>query len=125
LEILETPKMNIDKSMKDMFTWMKSITKQGYSIGLDDFGADDGCHTMKHVKKLPISFLKLDGAVIQTMLNDTFNRRAYSEVFTYCIENDIDIIAEHVESAEDARRLIKLYPITHIQSRNVQPEDFG
>jgi EAL domain-containing protein (putative c-di-GMP-specific phosphodiesterase class I) len=124
LEILEAPFMDISEEMKPMITWMNRITKKGYKLGLDDFGAPDGCHTLGHVETLPIGFLKLDGTVVGSMLDGTFNLDAYMDVFAYCKENDIPIIAEHVETVENARKLRDLYPVTYVQSRHLKADDF-
>lgn len=126
LEILETPSLNIEDYMQGMIDWMHDLNRRGYRIGLDDFGAVDSEHTLEHIRKLPISFLKLDGkGMVEKMLDDSFDEMEYTEVFDYCTSQDIDIIAEHVETPQQAIALVARYPmITHIQSRSVKSKDF-
>lgn len=124
LEVLETPYMNISDDMEPMFKWFDKMIEKGYRLGLDDFGAPNGQHTFKHLQKLPVSFLKLDWAVVETMVNGTFDKSAYKDVFEYCVSNNIPIIAEHVETVNDAKKLGTKYPITHVQSFKLTPKNF-
>lgn len=94
IEILETKSIDYTRVEESI----QKLKLFGFKICIDDFGS--GYSNLSHLLNLSIDYLKIDGTIIQEILND---KRVYSIVKTFALfskENNIDVIAEFIDSKE-------------------------
>ncbi|HJV94735.1 MAG TPA: EAL domain-containing protein, partial [Albitalea sp.] len=72
----------------------------------DDFGT--GYSTFTYLKRLPLDLLKIDRSFVHNMLNDRQDMAIVEGVIGLSETFGCTVVAEGVESAEQARRLIEL-----------------
>lgn len=97
------------------------VTSQGVRVALDDFGV--GFSSFTHLKKLPLSYVKLDGSYIQS-LKDNPNDQVFVRSLAAIIDAyDMDTIAEFVEDQETLELLASL-GVTYGQGYHIgKPDD--
>jgi diguanylate cyclase (GGDEF)-like protein len=85
---------------------IRELTGAGARVALDDFGA--GLSSLAHLKQLPVSYLKIDGAFVRRLGSDRVADSIVSGIARAARTLGIATVAEHVESAEVAARLREL-----------------
>jgi diguanylate cyclase (GGDEF)-like protein len=100
LEITESTAVELG----DAVTNLVELRRMGIRISLDDFGTGHSTLTMLH--ELPVDQLKLDRSFTQ----DTGGRRATMPAAVIALARavDLDIVAEGIETEDQARRLAAL-----------------
>lgn len=78
----------------------------GYRVGIDDFGA--GAASLQYLHRLPIDFLKVDGAVIQRIDGGARENALPKSVLETCAKLHIETIAEWVDSPERLARCAEM-----------------
>ena len=77
------------------------LRERGVLFSIDDFGT--GYAGLQYLRNLPVSTLKIDASFVALMNDDTENLpRA---IVTLAHELGLDVVAEGIETAEDAQRL--------------------
>ena len=77
------------------------LRERGVLVSIDDFGT--GYAGIQYLRNLPVSTLKIDSSFVALMNDETENLpRA---IVTLAHELGLDVVAEGIETAEDARRL--------------------
>ena len=76
---------------------MKEI---GVKFSLDDFGT--GYSSMNYLKHLPVNNLKIDKSFLDRVIEDTSDQQIVSTIITLAQTLDLVVIAEGVESSEQA-----------------------
>ena len=89
-----------------VLTNLEQISKAGVLVALDDFGV--GFSSFSYLKKLPLSYVKLDGSYIKDLENNRDN-----QVFVESLTNMVNAfgmqtIAEFVEDVETLNKLEEL-----------------
>ncbi|WP_298420993.1 EAL domain-containing protein [Rhodoblastus sp.] len=82
---------------------LDEIVKLGFSLSLDDFGTGGG--TLRHLVNLPISEIKIDRSFVSGMLTDRNKHAIISGLIVTGEEMGVDIVAEGVETEEEASGL--------------------
>jgi len=82
------------------------LTAAGAKVALDDFGS--GLSSIAHLKQLPVSYLKIDGAFVRRIGADRVAESIVSGIARAARVLGIPTIAEHVETAGIAERLREL-----------------
>ena len=85
---------------------IRDLTNAGAKVALDDFGS--GLSSIAHLKQLPVSFLKIDGAFVRRIGTDRIAESIVSGIARAARMLGISTIAEHVESPNVADRLREL-----------------
>ena len=75
----------------------------GLKIALDDFGT--GYSSLAYLAKLPVNTLKIDRAFILTMLKDQDTMTLVSTMISLAHSLRLTVVAEGVETEEQARML--------------------
>ena len=103
IEVLETAAL-ADVSYTS--TLMNECRALGVRFALDDFGT--GYSTFTYLKRLPLDLLKIDRSFVRNMLDDRQDLAIVEGVIGLSQNFGCTVVAEGVESAALARRLIEL-----------------
>jgi diguanylate cyclase (GGDEF)-like protein/PAS domain S-box-containing protein len=104
LEITETARLVEDSEMLATLARLKSL---GVRLALDDFGV--GHASLHHLRSLlPIDVLKIDRSFIAGMLDDRGDAAIVAGVVQLAQSLDLLVVAEGVETEQQARRLREL-----------------
>lgn len=85
---------------------MKRLRALGVRIALDDFGVGYG--SLSYLKSLPLDAMKIDTSLVQGLANSERDRQIMTSVLQLAKAMDLFVIAEGVETAEQARILQSL-----------------
>lgn len=100
IEITETALFN---DMNTARKEIKALSEMGCTIAMDDFGTGYSC--LAWLIQLPVKTLKIDGSFIRTMLHKKDSRKIISSMVGLGRSLDMDVIAEGVETNEQAEML--------------------
>ena len=89
--------------METVIEQIKILRKQGFKIALDDFGKASS--NLLRLTKLPIDIVKLDKSLITDVGRDHKSRLAVRGISSIAKEMGMTVIAEGVETKEQARYL--------------------
>ena len=78
----------------------------GLKLAIDDFGT--GYSSLSYLHRMPIDVLKIDASFVQTMATDEKNRRIVETILSLGKNLGVEVIAEGVETAQQARVLTGL-----------------
>jgi diguanylate cyclase (GGDEF)-like protein len=103
LELTETAIMDLHP---DLLEQLRSIRDLGVQIGLDDFGT--GYASLTHLRRLPLTFVKIDQSFVQGLGTDGEDERIVSAVVDLAANLGLRSIAEGVETEGQLHRLREL-----------------
>ena len=83
-----------------------AIRDMGVGIAVDDFGT--GYSSLRYLAKLPVQTLKIDRSFITTMLQDANVMTLVSTIISLAHALGLQVVAEGVESEEQAAALLRL-----------------
>lgn len=89
-----------------MVTKLDSIRQLGLQLAIDDFGT--GYSSLSYLKSLPISVIKIDQSFVRDMLTDTNDHTLVEAMVTLAHKLGHKVVAEGVETAEQAAALLSL-----------------
>ncbi|OYW35615.1 MAG: hypothetical protein B7Z35_14855, partial [Hydrogenophilales bacterium 12-61-10] len=78
----------------------------GFRLALDDFGS--GYSSYLYLANLPVSFLKIEGWLVQNMQKDRKVAGIVESLASFARKEGVLTVAEHVEDAETARILLEM-----------------
>ena len=103
IEVLETTALaDIDYTCR----LMTECQALGVRFALDDFGT--GYSTLTYLKRLPLDMLKIDRSFVTNMLHDRQDLAIVEGVIGLSQTFGCTVVAEGVDPAEQAQRLIKV-----------------
>ena len=85
---------------------IQQCKKLGVTFAIDDFGA--GYSSLTYLRRLPVDSIKIDRSFINGMLVDSEDLAVVSSIITLCKEFKRSVVAEGVESADHAEKLLQL-----------------
>jgi EAL domain-containing protein (putative c-di-GMP-specific phosphodiesterase class I) len=103
LELTETA---IIELRPDILQQLEHITNMGVEIGLDDFGT--GYASLSHLRRLPLSFVKIDQTFVQGLGVNEGDERIVAAVVDLAANLGLRSIAEGVETEDQLARLREL-----------------
>ncbi|MEP6658866.1 MAG: EAL domain-containing protein [Acidimicrobiales bacterium] len=103
LELTETAIIDL---RPEILQQLGLIRELGVQIGLDDFGT--GYASLTHLRRLPLSFVKIDQSFVQGIGTDQPDERIVSAVVDLAANLGLRSIAEGVETQEQLDRLREL-----------------
>jgi diguanylate cyclase (GGDEF)-like protein len=103
LEITETAVMANPAAAARIIGELKS---EGIRISLDDFGT--GQSSLGRLRELPFDKLKIDRAFVSSLLDDKASETIVRAILAMCHGLGIRVIAEGIETREQAARLIEM-----------------
>ena len=91
---------------QEVASQVASLRAQGMQVALDDFGT--GFASLSHLKDFPVDYIKIDKSFVDCLLTDTACRAIVQALITMAHEMQIGLIAEGIETAEQATRLLEI-----------------
>lgn len=79
---------------------IEKLKEIGIKFSLDDFGT--GYSSMNYLKSLPVSNLKIDKSFLDMVIDDTNDQKIVTSIINLAQALELDVIAEGVESSEQA-----------------------
>ncbi len=122
LEITETVAINSPDVIRVLFNEMN---RDGITFALDDFG--NGYSNINYLLELPFHFVKLDKSIVWAYFKDDQGKVALEGTIALLKSLNIELIAEGVETKEQAEVLISLgveYLQGYYFSKPIPNEDF-
>jgi diguanylate cyclase (GGDEF)-like protein/PAS domain S-box-containing protein len=103
LELTETAIIDL---RPDIIQQLNSVRDLGVEIGLDDFGT--GYASLTHLRRLPLSFVKIDQSFVTNVDTNDEDARIVSAVVDLAANLGLRSIAEGVEDPTQRDRLIEI-----------------
>jgi diguanylate cyclase (GGDEF)-like protein len=85
---------------------LDAIREMGVSIAIDDFGT--GYSSLQYIARLPLDTLKIDRSFVSGMTRNATDREIVSSVISLAHQLHLNVVAEGVDSSEQARLLREL-----------------
>ena len=82
------------------------LRAQGMQVALDDFGT--GFASLSHLKDFPLDYIKIDKSFVDSLLTDIACSAIVEALIAMAQKMQIGIIAEGIETAEQAARLLEI-----------------
>lgn len=103
LEVTESAYMEDSQQLKQMVHTLQSM---GFCVEMDDFGS--GYSSLNTLKELPVNILKLDAYFIRDSISDLRGSAILSTVVGMAQRLNLPIIAEGIETMEQAQSLLDM-----------------
>ncbi len=103
IEITETSIIQDPDMAHQILSRLKEL---GADISIDDFGT--GYSSLAHLKKLPVSELKIDKSFVMDMMENDDDAIIVKSIIDLAHNLGLSVVAEGVETKEIARRLQKM-----------------
>jgi diguanylate cyclase (GGDEF)-like protein/PAS domain S-box-containing protein len=103
LEITESMVM---EDVAGVIEKLRALRELGLSIAIDDFGT--GYSSLAYLARLPVAALKIDRSFIIAMLDDANTMTVVSTIVSLAHSLNLKVVAEGVQSEEQAQRLLEL-----------------
>lgn len=100
IEITET---TLTSDRIHVYEILARLRESGITISVDDFGT--GYSSLGVLPKFPIDYLKIDQSFVHNMTCDAFNAAIVKMILQLSSELNLQVIAEGVESADEAKLL--------------------
>lgn len=101
-EITETAFMS---DLNQAISTLQALASEGMECAVDDFGT--GFSSLSYLKQLPVAALKIDKQFIRDLLDDQDDQQIVHAIIQLGRSLKLDVIAEGVESLEQARHLVQ------------------
>jgi EAL domain-containing protein (putative c-di-GMP-specific phosphodiesterase class I) len=101
LEIIENVALNNEASAKPLHR----LQEKGVKLAFDDFGT--GFASLSYLRLFPVSHIKIDRSFVDKLTNGTQDAALVRSLIAMAHSLDLDVIAEGVETEEQAAFLVK------------------
>jgi EAL domain-containing protein (putative c-di-GMP-specific phosphodiesterase class I)/GGDEF domain-containing protein len=122
LEITETVAVNTPEVVRRLF---QELDQQGMSFALDDYGS--GYSNVNYILELPFNYVKLDKSIVWDYFKNDFGKISLESTIAMMKSLNIELIAEGVETKEQADTLARL-GVNYLQgyyfSKPIPSEEF-
>ncbi len=108
-EITETA---LVRDLRGAEQFVRGLNDLGIKVALDDFGA--GYSGFAYLKRLPVSYLKIDREFVQDLHEEISSRYVVSAVVSLAKAFGMDTVAEGAEN-DETLRLLKELGVDHVQ----------
>jgi len=103
LQLEVTESVLMDQHVVDVVARLRN---KGLQVALDDFGT--GFASLSHLKDFPLDYIKIDKSFVDSLLSDNACAAIVEALITMARRMEIGIIAEGIETAEQAARLLEI-----------------
>ena len=104
LEVTET--VFLGRGAEYVHRALALLNMRGVKIALDDFGT--GYASLRHLKQFPVDIIKIDQSFVRDMAVDPGDEAIIRAVINLGRSLGISVVAEGIETKEQARRLMEL-----------------
>ncbi|NIZ90357.1 putative bifunctional diguanylate cyclase/phosphodiesterase [Kineococcus rubinsiae] len=104
--VLEVTESLIDADSAPALRALRRLRRLGVGVAIDDFGT--GYSSLSRLDTLPASHLKLDHAFVATVTTSPSRARLVGAVVTLSRAFDLHLVAEGIETADQADALVRL-----------------
>lgn len=101
-ELTESTVMSLSNTVEST---IKELSDMGIRISLDDFGT--GYSSLSHLKRLPITTLKIDKSFVMDIFKDPNNALIVKSIIALGKTFKLNVIAEGIETEEQLQFLVK------------------
>ena len=115
---LEITESLIMQDIESNILKLQDIREMGVNIAIDDFGT--GYSSLSYIARLPVNALKIDRAFIMNLTSNPDDLSIVSTIITLAHSLEFKVIAEGVETTEQAN-LLRLLKCDEIQGYLVSP----
>jgi EAL domain-containing protein (putative c-di-GMP-specific phosphodiesterase class I) len=85
---------------------LAALRRMGVKVAIDDFGT--GYSSLSYLRRLPLDAVKIDRTFIERLTDDPRQAALVEAIVGLCRSLDLQVIAEGVESQDQAKRLLEL-----------------
>ena len=85
---------------------LDAVRRLGVKVAIDDFGT--GYSSLGYLRRLPLDAVKIDRTFIESLADDPRQVAVVRAIVELCRSLDLETVAEGVESAAQAQRLVEL-----------------
>ena len=103
LEVTESVMMDDFDACIEM---LDALHESGLHISIDDFGT--GHSSLAYIQRIPLSSMKIDRTFVLDMLNDAKSAKIVFIIINLAVALGVSVVAEGVETKEQADRLTEL-----------------
>lgn len=103
LELEVTESVFLGRGAESVGDTLASFHNAGVTVALDDFGT--GYASLKHLREYPVDVIKIDRSFVADLLTDPGDAAIVNAVLGLANQLGIDVVAEGVETAEQAAYL--------------------
>ncbi|MFN3397782.1 MAG: putative bifunctional diguanylate cyclase/phosphodiesterase, partial [Sulfurimicrobium sp.] len=103
---IELPETALSTGRDGMLKFLMALGEAGVEVSVDDFGT--GCSNLANLKLLPVHKLKIDQSFVCDLVTDPNDRQIAAAVISMAHALGLKVIAEGVETAEQAAILTEL-----------------
>lgn len=103
VELTESASMTDIKITQNAF---RQLHELGIKLSIDDFGT--GMSSFAYLRELEMDFVKIDRSFVASMLDDRRNELVVKGLISMCQSLEKNVIAEGIETAEQAEKLYEL-----------------
>jgi diguanylate cyclase (GGDEF)-like protein/PAS domain S-box-containing protein len=100
---LEITESTIMDDLEDNVKKLAAVRNMGVNIAVDDFGT--GYSSLAYLAKLPVNSLKIDRSFVSTMTSNAHSMTLVNTIISLAHALDLKVIAEGVETDEQAKQL--------------------
>ncbi len=104
--VLELTETSLLHATAEMLADMRALSAQGVSMAIDDFGT--GYSSLTYLRTLPVRIVKIDRSFTADVVTDARQRALTQAVIDLGRALDLDVVAEGVETAEQAALLAEM-----------------
>lgn len=104
--VLELTETSLLQASPKTMIGIKSLAEQGVRLAIDDFGT--GYSSLTYLQKLPVRIVKIDQSFVAEITSDPKRRAMTQAVIDLGTALNLDVVAEGVETAEQAQVLMDL-----------------
>jgi diguanylate cyclase (GGDEF)-like protein len=91
---------------QDVASQITRLRAKGLQIALDDFGT--GFASLSHLKDFPLNYIKIDKSFVDNLLSDKACSAIVEALISIARKIQFGVIAEGIETAEQAARLLEI-----------------
>lgn len=104
--MFEITESNLIDDLGKANKYIQQLRKKGFKVCLDDFGA--GAASFQYIQSFDVDYVKLDGAYTEKIMHSERDLVLVRNMVQMCNDLNTPVIAERVETQEEANKLLEL-----------------
>jgi len=104
--IIDIPEVVLLEDFDSVSEEFHLLSKMGVKLAVDHFGQK--YMNLKHIERLPLSAIKIDGSIIKNMMESEHKQKIVSSIISIGRELGLQVGANHVDSEEIEKKLKRM-----------------